>query len=196
MVASAQGPEAGVWVIAETRDLPTPFARIVVTDDEGRYVVPDLPEAGYEVFVRGYGLLDSERVAGVRGQRLDLAATVAPDGRSAAAVYPPASWLSLLEIPDGDIPPLQVASTVKSCLQCHPLGNEGTRQIPDHLAALPADEAWEQRLGSERFGGSMMTGMYRGLGAQAGCSAAGPTRSRPGPIPRRRRVRPGSSATS
>ena len=167
VVASAQGPEAGVWVIAETGDLPTPFARIVVTDDEGRYVVPDLPEADYEVFVRGYGLLDSERVAGVRGQRLDLAATVAPDGRSAAAVYPPASWLSLLEIPDGDIPPLQVASTVKSCLQCHPLGNEGTRQIPEHLAALPADEAWEQRLGSELFGGSMMTAMYRGLGAQA-----------------------------
>ena len=67
VVASAQGPEAGVWVIAETRALPTPFARIVVTDDEGRYVVPDLPEADYEVFVRGYGLLDSERVAGVRG---------------------------------------------------------------------------------------------------------------------------------
>ena len=167
VVTSAQGPEAGVWVIAETRDLPTPFARIVVTDDEGRYVVPDLPEAGYEVFVRGYGLLDSERVAGVRGQRLDLAATVAPDLRSAAAVYPPASWLSLLEIPDGDIPPLQVASTVKSCLQCHPLGNEGTRQIPAHLEDLPTDEAWEQRLASELFGGSMMTGMFRGLGAQA-----------------------------
>ena len=167
VVTSAQGPEAGVWVIAETRDLPTPFARIVVTDDEGRYVVPDLPEAGYEVFVRGYGLLDSERVAGVRGQRLDLAATVAPDLRSAAAVYPPASWLSLLEIPDGDIPPLQVASTVKSCLQCHPLGNEGTRQIPEHLQDLPTDEAWEQRLASELFGGSMMTGMFRGLGAQA-----------------------------
>ena len=168
VVTSAQGPEAGVWVIAETRDLPTPFARIVVTDDGGRYVVPDLPEADYEVFVRGYGLLDSERVAGVRGQRLDLAATVAPDGRSAAAVYPPGSWLSLLEIPDGDIPPLQVASTVKSCLQCHPLGNEGTRRIPAHLEDLPTDEAWLQRLNSELFGGSMMTGMFRGLGEQAG----------------------------
>ena len=40
-----KGPEAGVWVIAETTDLPTKFARIVVTDDRGRYVIPDLPKA-------------------------------------------------------------------------------------------------------------------------------------------------------
>ena len=45
VVTSAKGPEAGVWVIAETTDLPTKFIRIVVTDDRGRYVVPDLPES-------------------------------------------------------------------------------------------------------------------------------------------------------
>ena len=43
VVRSASGPEAGVWVIAETTDLPTKFARMVVTDDQGRYVIPDLP---------------------------------------------------------------------------------------------------------------------------------------------------------
>src|SRR5262245_18377755 len=43
VVASAKGPEAGVWVIAETTDLPTGFRKIVVTDDRGRYLVPDLP---------------------------------------------------------------------------------------------------------------------------------------------------------
>src|SRR5713101_4053726 len=55
-VASANGPEAGVWVIAETNDLPTKFAKIVVTDDRGRFLIPDLPKANYSVWVRGYGL--------------------------------------------------------------------------------------------------------------------------------------------
>ena len=45
LVTSAQGPEAGVWVTAETNDLPTRFIRTVVTDDQGRYLLPDLPEA-------------------------------------------------------------------------------------------------------------------------------------------------------
>jgi hypothetical protein len=59
IVRSPSGPEAGVWVIAETTDLPTKFAKIVVTDEQGRYVIPDLPKAKYKVWVRGYGLVDS-----------------------------------------------------------------------------------------------------------------------------------------
>src|SRR4051794_27797687 len=47
VVSSVNGPEAGVWVIAETSDLPTKFVKIVVTDDQGRYVLPDLPKANY-----------------------------------------------------------------------------------------------------------------------------------------------------
>src|SRR5262245_24103055 len=43
VVSGPNGPEAGVWVIAETTELPTKFAKIVVTDDQGRYVIPDLP---------------------------------------------------------------------------------------------------------------------------------------------------------
>ena len=58
VVASSKGPEAGVWVIAETTDLPTKFARIVVTDDQGRYLIPNLPTANYSVWVRGYGLVE------------------------------------------------------------------------------------------------------------------------------------------
>src|SRR5215216_5232546 len=49
-VQSTQGPEAGVWVIAETKDLPTNFIKIVVTDDSGRFVVPELPNASYSVW--------------------------------------------------------------------------------------------------------------------------------------------------
>src|SRR5262245_45981090 len=62
IVASANGPEPGVWVIAETTDLPTKFAKIVVTDDQGRYLIPELPSANYSVWVRGYGLVDSPKV--------------------------------------------------------------------------------------------------------------------------------------
>ena len=61
VVTSTKGPEAGVWVIAETTDLPTKMARIVVTDDRGRYVIPDLPKGNYSVWVRGYGLVDSAK---------------------------------------------------------------------------------------------------------------------------------------
>src|SRR6266849_2921348 len=84
IVTGAKGPEAGVWVIAETTELPTKFVKIVVTDDQGRYVVPDLPRATYQVFVRGYGLVDSAQVQAKPGQHLDLKAVVAPDGKAAA----------------------------------------------------------------------------------------------------------------
>src|SRR2546430_5130738 len=82
VVTSVKGPEAGVWVIAETTDLPTKFARIVVTDDQGRYVLPDLPRATYQVFVRGYGLVDSPRQPAKPGQQLNLTAPVAADQKS------------------------------------------------------------------------------------------------------------------
>src|SRR5881396_313662 len=79
VVTGANGPEAGVWVIAETTDLPTRFAKMVVTDDQGRYVVPDLPKAKYKVWVRGYGLVDSLKVDGEPGQQLNLRAVPAPN---------------------------------------------------------------------------------------------------------------------
>ena len=87
-VTSSKGAEAGVWVVAETTDLPTKYVKIVVTDDRGRYVLPQLPMATYQVFVRGYGLVDSPRVPAKPGQHLDLKAVVAPDARAAAQYYP------------------------------------------------------------------------------------------------------------
>src|SRR3981189_3385323 len=103
VVTGASGPEAGVWVIAETTDLPTKFAKMVVTDDQGRYLLPDLPQASYQIFVRGYGLVDSPRVPAKPGQHLDLKAVVAPDARAAAQVYPANYWLGLLKMPKGEL---------------------------------------------------------------------------------------------
>jgi len=99
VVTSANGPEAGVWVIAETTGLPTKYAKMVVTDDRGRYVVPGLPKATYDVWVRGYGLIDSPKVRSEPGQALNLTAVVAPDERAAAQYYPAIYWYSMLDIP-------------------------------------------------------------------------------------------------
>src|ERR1700682_4338955 len=129
VVTSSKGPEAGVWVIAETSELPTKFARIVVTDDQGRYLLPDLPRAGYQVFVRGYGLVDSARVPAKPGQHLDLKAVVAPDGRAAAQIYPPNYWLSLVKIPGGRLSADEVVGRIKLCMDCHQSGGKGKRRL-------------------------------------------------------------------
>src|SRR5581483_11591091 len=99
VVTGPNGPEAGVWVIAETTQLPTGFVRIVVTDDQGRYVLPDLPNAGYQVWVRGYGLVDSPKVAATPGRTLDLTAVPAPNPAAAAEYYPAGYWYPLLHFP-------------------------------------------------------------------------------------------------
>jgi len=84
VVTSPSGPEAGAWVIAETTDPPTKFAKMVVTDDLGRYVIPELPKATYNVWVRGYGLVDSPKVKTTPGQHLNLSAVVAPTAAATA----------------------------------------------------------------------------------------------------------------
>src|SRR6185312_13435897 len=99
VVAGANGPEASVWVIAETTDLPTRYTKSVVTDDQGRYVIPDLPVANYQVWVRGYGLIDSPRMRAKPGQILNHNAIKAPDERSAAHYYPAIYWYTMMKIP-------------------------------------------------------------------------------------------------
>src|SRR5437899_3719783 len=99
VVTSSKGPEAGDWVIAETKDLGTGYRKIVVTDDQGRYLVPDLPKANYTVWVRGYGLVDSPKVQATPGKPLDLKAVIAPSAKEAAQYYPAAYWYSLLHLP-------------------------------------------------------------------------------------------------
>ncbi len=132
-VTSANGTEAGVWVIAETQDFKTRFAKIVVTDEAGRYLIPDLPSAKYRVWVRGYGLNDSRKVDAPLGHRLDLAVTAAPSAAEAAKIYPAVYWYALMRIPEA-------AETAKllggrngylmwmksmGCIGCHQLGISG-----------------------------------------------------------------------
>ena len=174
VVTGPNGPEAGVWVIAETADLPTKFVRIVVTDDRGRYLVPDLPSARYEVWVRGYGLVDSPKVPGTPGKLLNLTAVPAPNPRAAAQYYPAGYWFSLMRIPDksefaaarasgdGDAPATKTQAEwlrlLKSgnCMACHQLGNKATRDIPAALGQFNSSvEAWERRLLSGQAGGGM-----------------------------------------
>jgi hypothetical protein len=184
VVTGPRGPEAGVWVIAETGDLPTHFARIVVTDDRGRYLIPDLPKASYRVWVRGYGLVDSPRVPAAPGKPLDLRAVAAPDPRAAAQYYPAGYWFSLLHVPErsefpgtGEGPDgngigpnirsqAEFLRILKSgtCLACHQLGSKGTREIPAALGHFDSSiAAWERRLQSGQAGGQM-TGTLGQLG--------------------------------
>ena len=86
-------------MIAETKGLPTTLRKIVVTDNQGRYLIPDLPAATYDVWVRGYGLVDSAKVKSAPGKSVNLTAVVAPTPRQAAEYYPAQYWLSLLQVP-------------------------------------------------------------------------------------------------
>jgi hypothetical protein len=189
IVTGPKGPEAGVWVIAETTELPTKLAKIVVTDDQGRYLIPDLPKVKYSVWVRGYGLVDSPKVVAAPGKALNLTAVAAPNARAAAEYYPAGYWFSMLRVPaksefpgtgpsgNGIGPSMQTQAhylrLLKSggCWACHQLGNKGTREIP--AAFVPAAgsgpipgavggasaQAWERRLQSGQAGGQMINGL-------------------------------------
>ncbi|HXH25350.1 MAG TPA: carboxypeptidase-like regulatory domain-containing protein [Vicinamibacterales bacterium] len=176
VVMGPRGPEAGVWVIAETTDLPTRFVRIVVTDDQGRYVVPDLPKATYSVWVRGYGLVDSPKVTAAPGQQLALKAVPAPTARAAAEYYPAQYWLSLLRLPPrSDFPGTGpagngISPNIRSqgewirnvvntdgCTGCHQMGNKATREIPPSLGTFASSvAAWERRVQSGQAGAGML----------------------------------------
>jgi hypothetical protein len=169
VVSGPRGPEAGVWVIAETADFAVKFRKIVVTDDRGRYVLPDMPKAAYRVWVRGYGLIDSQPVNAAPGQRVALTAIAAPTPKAAAHYYPGDYWLSLIAVPAKTafpmvLPPLPGAapgagptdvanqaewlySLKRGCQGCHQMGNEATREIPKSLGVFDSSHAaWERRI--------------------------------------------------
>jgi hypothetical protein len=165
-----QGAEAGVWVIAETTELPTKFVKIVVTDDHGRYLLPDLPKANYRVWVRG-GLVDSAKILTEPGKSFDLEATPAPNAAAAAQYYPAIYWYSLLEIPDKGLFPgtgpngngvpigmrsqdqwLDIVKT-DGCYTCHQLGDRATRTLaaePRHVRFIVRGLGSARPLGARR----------------------------------------------
>ena len=61
-VTSTNGREAGVWVIAESDDFDTKFRKIVVTNDEGNFLLPELPAASYHVWVHIPAYLGISRI--------------------------------------------------------------------------------------------------------------------------------------
>src|SRR5881396_3163158 len=184
VVTSTKGPEAGVWVIAETADVPTKFVKIVVTDDDGRYVLPQLPKANYKVWARGYGLVDSPPVLVTPGKIGNLNAAVAPNARAAAEYYPGIYWFSLLRVPDksefpgtgpkGNGIPENMKSQgqwlhlvkTDSCWSCHQVGDKATREIPKSLGHFDSSTAaWARRLLSGQAGNNMINGL-RQLGPE------------------------------
>src|SRR6266480_1279190 len=172
VVTSSKGPEAGVWVIAETRDTPTRLIKSVVTDDRGRYLIPDLPKGNYDVWVRGYGLVDSPKVKAAPGKQVNLSAMVAPAPGAAAQYYPAQYWYALLELPRANEFPGTgenangIATAMRSqgewirnivgtdgCTGCHQMGNRATREIPEALGTFPnSAAAWERRIQSGQAG--------------------------------------------
>jgi len=157
-VTGPKGPEAGVWVIAETTELPVNLAKMVVTDDKGRYVIPDLKKANYKLWVRGYGLTDSEYVVGHPGMAVNLTAVPAADAKAAAEYYPSNYWYSLIHPPAEDVFPGTgqdgngINATFKTqqnwfgnlkenCSFCHQLGDKATREIADNSI-----DGWKARI--------------------------------------------------
>ncbi|MET0879405.1 MAG: carboxypeptidase-like regulatory domain-containing protein, partial [Tardiphaga sp.] len=175
VVRGPKGPEAGVWVIAETTDLPTRYTKSVVTDDQGRYVIPDLPSANYKVWVRGYGLIDSPKLIAKPGQTVNHTAVVAPDAKSAAHYYPAIYWYTMMKIPPAkdfgghtDIPKGITRETWiqrmnnTDCVGCHQLGQEATRTIPAQFGKFNSGaDAWIRRISAGQSG-EMMTNRIAG----------------------------------
>jgi hypothetical protein len=177
VVRGPNGPEAGVWVIAETRDLGVRFIKSVVTDDQGRFVVPDLPKARYSVWARGYGLVDSDKTTSEPGRTVSLTAKPAPGEAAAAQYYPAIYWYSMLHIPtDADLQnrdlfranltQRQWIGSMKNvgCIGCHQLGQLSTRTVPASLGTFKSgEEAWHRRVQSGQAG-AMMFGQMNNLG--------------------------------
>ena len=183
VVRGPNGPEAGVWVIAETTELPTKFAKMVVTDDQGRYVIPDLPTANYQLWVRGYGLVDSPKMRGKPGQQLDFAAVPAPNERAAAHYYPAIYWYTMLKMPPEkdfggttDIPKNITRERWRQqmgnvdCIGCHQIGQESTRTVPAQFGPFESGaEAWSRRIAAGHTGEWMVNrsaGQFAGVPAK------------------------------
>jgi hypothetical protein len=143
----------------------------VVTEERGRFLIPELPQASYRVWVRGYGLVDSKKVKARLNDRLRLKAAVAPNEGSAAQYYPAIYWYSMLGIPDKAEFPLGKAASqaewlnvvkTNGCVGCHALGTAATRTVPKALGNFKSSaEAWARRITSGQAMTQMVTTLAR-----------------------------------
>ena len=169
-----------MWVIAETADLPTKMVKIVVTDDQGRYVMPDLPKANYTVWVRGYGLIDSPKVTTAPGKIVNLTAVPAPNEAAAAEIYPPVYWLSMAKMPEasefpgtgndgnGINPNIKIQTQflrefkTDGCFHCHAIGTKATRTLSPALGDFKnSEDAWLRRIQSGQASKDMVETIER-----------------------------------
>ena len=150
-------------------------SRIVVTDDRGRYLVPDLPKATYDVWVRGYGLVDSPHV------RTGVGRHAQPDRGGGAGCACRRSVLSggLLVLAaarpgEARVPrdrrqrhragheePGRLAQKLEvgRVLGVSRAGDEGHARDPGRVRTMPSTDAWQRRILSGQAGANMMTGM-------------------------------------
>ena len=221
VVTGARGPEAGVWVIAETRTLPTRFIRSVVTDDQGRYLVPDLPKADYDVWVRGYGLVDSPKVKATPGQTVNLKARRSAGQEGSRAVLPGAVLVRAdADAAEERLPRHRSKAGTASrrhvrsqgewirnvvntdgCTGCHQMGGAATRTIPTSFKGGSKDSTCG--VGSADQVGTSWRRHERAIHAgrprtrARRCTRTGPIASRQASFPPpSRRVRRARSATS
>ena len=202
-VTSARGPEAGVWVIAETHDFKTRFAKIVVTDEAGRYLSARSSAAPRTA--SGCAATASPtrpKSEATPGHSVNLAAVIAPDAATAAKVYPAAYWYAMMKIPEE----AEVASLPggrngylmwmknMGCVGCHQLGNLATRTLPPSLGkfkssagGVAAAHPVRARPASQMI--NIVQGALAGVPDSLSC-AIGPTASPPANCRPRRRARP------
>ena len=218
VVTGPNGPEAGVWVIAETNDLPTKFVRIVVTDDQGRYLIPDLPKANYSVWVRGYGLVDSPKSTSTHRRDARAQGRAGAERRAPPRRYYPAGyWYSLLAGAGQERVPGHRPGGQRHLAEHEDAGGLPAHDQVGHVHGVPPDrhqgDARDSRdvqvaadehgaVGAARAvrpgrrGHARATSGGSATSARSRCSPTGRTASRRARCRRRRAGRRGSSATS
>ena len=122
-------PEAGVWVIAVAKPGGKVMRKIVVTDSKGRFVLPEMPDAKWSVWVRGYGILDSKKTPARPGANLSLKVKKTTTPVQRARVYPANYWLSMLNLPTNIATPMGMSGMKLGCMLCHQIGIKQTRSL-------------------------------------------------------------------
>ena len=147
-------------------------------------MLPDLPKVNYNIWVRGYGLVDSPKVKSAPGKILNLKAVVAPnDSRGGADLSGDSLVLDdedsgqervwrRREHPPTKLTQDEYLNQMKSngCANCHAIGTRATRTFPQNVPFpmgkfANSEEAWFRRIQSGQGGVPMFARMTKDLGA-------------------------------